>query len=757
MTSIDIDRPTTHRHVHNPVPIIGHDSEDSLSDSSLEDSMTTDLDQIGKLNLPNLTYITSWGESLIQMPNFEFSKIQDFSKEFSKYVSNFRRGEGSAISGGENGANEDNKNEDHDKTMLDSIKTVLSTRIQMNKFLNDLKLGINITTAIDRLQPLTDMIHETIFLPADDDSEFDEHDEPEEREEDIEPVGVGEIVNKSQPLINEIVKPEVSTRTRSSMASFRKKTQRRKFIRDLSEDSGEGTSITSDVDGLTIDEIKELTELNSLNDFGEESVLRNKIQRIQNLDNIDEKSKNKLVTKLMMGNYYKYMNEKLSLENKQLLLPLGKQKLVINDGLDNLKEEDDIEECEEMSQQEEEQEGEEEEEEEDNVILTAEDTISSYNDPPFNTILGCPHYHRNCKLECPTCLKWYPCRFCHDNEITDHKLIRNDVKHILCMHCQTPQVPETNYCINCEQELGSYFCRKCVLYDNDTSKDIYHCDKCGICRLGLGIGKDYFHCDTCNVCLSIDLYDKHKCVTNTTHCNCTICNEYLFTSVQKVVFMKCGHSIHQHCYDELITHSYKCPICKKTIVNVETQFRLLDQEVMQSPLPPPYNSWRCIISCNDCKGKSNCSYHVLGLKCKYCKSYNTNQLKLIKPEEEEEEDDDVQDHQEEIMDGEVMHEFDANVMREVRKNLSKNFRIDTQVADDENSGYEDDEEDYDDDEEEEDIHQEDEYDEISPGNLVDLKKLTNAILNDDNNNRINSNVSYITNMFQNFINNATKK
>ncbi|CAL1206487.1 unnamed protein product [Candida parapsilosis] len=56
-------------------------------------------------------------------------------------------------------------------------------------------------------------------------------------------------------------------------------------------------------------------------------------------------------------------------------------------------------------------------------------------------------------------------------------MIRNKVKHILCMHCQTPQVPDNNYCINCEQELANYFCNKCILYDNDVNKDIYHCDK----------------------------------------------------------------------------------------------------------------------------------------------------------------------------------------------------------------------------------------------------------------------------------------
>ena len=81
--------------------------------------------------------------------------------------------------------------------------------------------------------------------------------------------------------------------------------------------------------------------------------------------------------------------------------------------------------------------------------------------------------------------------------------------------------------------------------------------------------------------------------------------------------MKCGHLIHQACYDELSKHSHKCPVCKKTVVNVETEFRILDQEIRQlPPLPLPYNLWRCIISCNDCKGKSNVPYHVVGLKCK---------------------------------------------------------------------------------------------------------------------------------------------
>lgn len=306
-------------------------------------------------------------------------------------------------------------------------------------------------------------------------------------------------------------------------------------------------------------------------------------------------------------------------------------------------------------------------------------------------------------------------------------MVRNEVKHILCMKCLTPQVPEQSYCINCEEELADYFCRICVLYDNDSTKDIYHCDKCGICRLGLGLDKDYFHCDKCGNCLLIDLRDRHKCLSNTTHSDCPICGEYMFTLVHKIVFMKCGHSIHQHCYDELVKHSYKCPICKKTIVNVETQFRILDQEIAQSPLPSPYNYWRCVVSCNDCKGKSNVSYHVLGLKCKYCKSYNTNQIRLMKPEE----DDDDEEGQDKAK-GDNNTDIDLSAMRLIQPDLLRNFRIDEhQDAEDADIEME-----VDDDEED--------MDEIV--DLRDLRKLGNG----------KSNVSYITSMFQNFINNATK-
>lgn len=723
----------------------GYES-DSLSDM---DSLTEDLDQIGKLSmpkwptwskeklpslanlysfsslptLPNLPTFSNLG-SLPQLPNLpdfpalptipnfpqflnlsnQFSNfsasqslphfdLSEVSKYISQYVNNIKGQDGVTTPEAE-------------VRLINSVKTALVTRIQMQTFLSDLRQGFSFQAAIDRLQPLTELVHEAITLPADDDDDDEMKDYDFEKSilNDTEPAGVEEIANSEQPIMNDIVVPDTDTLSDMRRPSSKKLRKQRKDMKRLlsafsddNESSMCNTGSDLDVDELTLEEARVLTHLESLDDFFKEDLLRKKIQRIQLHDGLSQNLKNKLVTKLMMGNYYKYINEKLLKEKGVKLQPcdqltinvqkseaysnpietataIPNSSVITENYINELNEKSEDISSEEMDYAPSNAEDENEEEVEEEVVLTEKDTQPSYYD--FRKkILGCPHYQRNCKVECPECFRWYTCRFCHDAEVVDHKLIRCEVKHILCMRCGIPQVPDTNYCVNCEEELANYFCRQCVLYDNDPAKDIYHCDKCGICRLGLGLSKDYFHCDTCNICLTIDLKDNHKCVTNTTHCNCPICNDYLFTSVNKVVFMKCGHLIHKSCYDEMIKHSYKCPICKKTVVNSETQFRILDQEIRQLLLPAPYNMWRCIVNCNDCNGKSNCAYHVLGLKCKYCHSYNTNQLRLIKPEEDDDKTEDGTSDNEESFREKIAS------MRLMKTNLSSNFVIDEKMND----------------------------------------------------------------------------
>lgn len=321
-------------------------------------------------------------------------------------------------------------------------------------------------------------------------------------------------------------------------------------------------------------------------EMGDPKSLRSRIKHISQLP-VDQKVKAILIQRLMMGRFNKA---------EQKLVP--KNESTLAEAINSVKE---------------------------------EDWLPTYHS---EDVLGCPHYQRACKLQCYQCSKWVSCRFCHDEQQHEpaHNFVRNKTRWIMCMRCQNVQRPSRE-CTRCEEEFALYYCEKCKLYDNDEAKDIYHCDKCKLCRLGLGLGIDFFHCDGCHACLSAELQGNHKCIEGATMSNCPICGDYMFTSTRPVVYMSpCGHAIHQHCFEEHTRHSYKCPHCQVTVLNMDAQFRVLDVEIEEQPLPEPYCHWMCIVSCNDCKGRSKCSYHILGLKCGHCLSYNTAQLKLVKPE-----------------------------------------------------------------------------------------------------------------------------
>ncbi len=107
-------------------------------------------------------------------------------------------------------------------------------------------------------------------------------------------------------------------------------------------------------------------------------------------------------------------------------------------------------------------------------------------------ILGCEHYRRNVKLQCSACSRWYTCRFCHDRS-EDHSLNRRKTENMLCMLCGRAQ-PAGDICVDCGEPGARYYCDFCKLWDDDNTKSIYHCNDCGICRVGQGLGRDFFHC-----------------------------------------------------------------------------------------------------------------------------------------------------------------------------------------------------------------------------------------------------------------------
>ncbi|KAF2461706.1 zinc-ribbon-domain-containing protein, partial [Lineolata rhizophorae] len=237
--------------------------------------------------------------------------------------------------------------------------------------------------------------------------------------------------------------------------------------------------------------------------------------------------------------------------------------------------------------------------------------------------LGCKHYKRNVKVQCVDCARWYPCRHCHD-AVEAHALDRRRTRNMLCMLCRTPQ-PAADTCRACGEAAACYYCDICKLWDDEPRKRIYHCADCGICRRGEGLGKDFKHCKRCNVCISIAFADSHRCIERATDCDCPICGSYMFTSSRSVVALPCGHYMHRACYDAYMQHSYKCPFCKKSAVNMELQWQKLELAIEAQPMPAHFADARVVVRCNDCGGKSEVRYHWIGNRCEACDSFNTNE------------------------------------------------------------------------------------------------------------------------------------
>lgn len=129
--------------------------------------------------------------------------------------------------------------------------------------------------------------------------------------------------------------------------------------------------------------------------------------------------------------------------------------------------------------------------------------------------LGCEHYKRNVRIQCADCNKWYTCRLCHD-AVEDHTLPRRLTRHMLCMLCGHPQ-KASDTCVKCGESAAQYYCNICKLWSDDVNKPIYHCDECGICRVGHGLDKDFFHC---KVCFTFGLFLCYTQLTETSDLPC---------------------------------------------------------------------------------------------------------------------------------------------------------------------------------------------------------------------------------------------
>jgi len=277
-------------------------------------------------------------------------------------------------------------------------------------------------------------------------------------------------------------------------------------------------------------------------------------------------------------------------------------------------------------------------------LFSATELAPTYHDGAANSILGCPHYARSCKLRHPTSGRLHTCRLCCQQErdmlmlrkeAVDSPLDRYSVTEILCMVCGALQ-PASNKCCNekCDSYrklFSKYNCSICNFYDDDPHKSIYHCPFCNVCRTGEGLGIDYRHCMRCNACVSIkDSSEKHVCLPHRLQGNCSICNESMFQSTEPLRGLRCGHVMHFSCFRRYYLRgdpaSYTCPLCKKSIEDMKDYFALLDASVRMQPMPETYSDVKSKIYCQDCTQIGNVPYHFIGCKCSFCGSYNTREI-----------------------------------------------------------------------------------------------------------------------------------
>lgn len=131
----------------------------------------------------------------------------------------------------------------------------------------------------------------------------------------------------------------------------------------------------------------------------------------------------------------------------------------------------------------------------------------TYRDEETKQEMGCKHYIRAASIKAPCCDQWFPCRLCHDESVTTHRINRYEVLYMFCYYCELEQ-PFSGTCRDCGKAVGAYSCSQCkFLTSNPNAGDIFHCDQCGLCRVGPR--ERYEHCEVCHMCMPAGQVHRH--------------------------------------------------------------------------------------------------------------------------------------------------------------------------------------------------------------------------------------------------------
>jgi len=117
----------------------------------------------------------------------------------------------------------------------------------------------------------------------------------------------------------------------------------------------------------------------------------------------------------------------------------------------------------------------------------------------------------------------------------------------------------------------------------------------------------------------------HKCIEKSSRNNCPVCFEPIHTSRTATHIPPCGHLIHVPCYGDMLKSGlYSCPTCGRAMQDMSDAWTHVDREVAETPMPAEYANLYREVLCKDCSKASKTLFHIVGMKCGDCGSYNTS-------------------------------------------------------------------------------------------------------------------------------------
>jgi len=81
--------------------------------------------------------------------------------------------------------------------------------------------------------------------------------------------------------------------------------------------------------------------------------------------------------------------------------------------------------------------------------------------------------------------------------------------------------------------------------------------------------------------------------------------------------------MHKSCLLKYYKTDWRCPICRKSMIDNSLVEAHYDAQFAATIMPEEYRDAKINIFCHDCSKTSVAPFHVLGAKCKECRSYNT--------------------------------------------------------------------------------------------------------------------------------------